>query len=106
MQHLSAVQDQSNQSLKRRIDALLLQMQTLLDSLAEYDDTPAGRARRAEARAESYAGSVRLAPADPLPWPFTLPSPQVPSPFRALRLTPVEWWSDDGTRVYGWRVHE
>lgn len=92
--------------LRRRIDERLRRIQTLLDALVAYDESPEGRARRAVPGAESYAGSVRLAPADPLPWPFTYPSVQAPSPFSPIQLTPIEWLDDQGARVFGWHIHE
>lgn len=53
--------------------------------------------------AEIYVGSLRLAPTDPLPWPFPLVRPAAPSVFEPLELTPVEW-EQDGELVFGWRI--
>ena len=50
------------------------------------------------------AGSVRLAPSDPLPWPFRPISVSAPSPFEPLELTPVEWKDADGRWVLGWSI--
>jgi hypothetical protein len=55
---------------------------------------------------EAFAGMVRLAPADPLPWPFRMPEPEAPSPFVPLRLEPIEWRGANGALVYGWRITE
>jgi len=57
-------------------------------------------------RHEAFAGNVRLAPGDPLPWPFKAPEPEAPSPFTPLRLIPVEWRAPDGALVFGWRLTE
>jgi len=35
---------------------------------------------------EAFAGNIRLAPADPLPWPFVMPDPEAPSAFVPLLL--------------------
>lgn len=52
---------------------------------------------------EVYAGSVRLAPSDPVPWPFPLIKASAPSAFEPLDLTPVEW-QQDGVMVFGWEI--
>jgi hypothetical protein len=52
---------------------------------------------------EVYAGSVRLAPSDPVPWPFPLIKASAPSAFEPLDLTPVEW-QQDGEMVFGWEI--
>lgn len=53
---------------------------------------------------EVYAGSVRVAPSDALPWPFAPASVSAPSVFEPLRLTPIEWRDDAGDLVFGWRI--
>lgn len=103
---LLEVAEYANRGLLRRVHEQLERMQTLLDGLALYDESPGGRARSAAPGAEAYAGSLRLAPADPLPWPFSFPAVQPPSPFTPLQLTPIEWLDDDGARVFGWHIHE
>jgi hypothetical protein len=55
---------------------------------------------------EVYAGSVRLAPSDPLPWPFHAPAVEAPSIFTPLDLSPVEWLDRSGALVFGWRIGE
>lgn len=96
----------ANKGLRRRMDEQILRIQTLLDGLDLYDPSAEGRARRAAPGAESYAGAVRLAPSDPLPWPFVEPRVSAPSAFSALILKPVEWWDEDGERVFGWHIME
>lgn len=54
----------------------------------------------------AFAGALRLAPADPLPWPFEKPAVESPSPFAALQLTPIEWRDETGALVFGWRISE
>jgi hypothetical protein len=92
--------------LRRRMDEQMRRIQTLLDSLDVYDTSPEGRARSAAPGSEAYAGSVRLAPADPLPWPFVFPVVSPPSPFSPIMLTPKEWLDENGARVFGWHIHE
>jgi hypothetical protein len=62
------------------------------------------RARSLDPTGEVFAGSVRLAPADPLPWPFRLSDAPAPSINVPIELTPQEWRGDAGDWVYGWRL--
>lgn len=62
------------------------------------------KARVNDPTAEVYAGAVRLAPADPLPWPFGAPEVSAPSIFTTFDLVPVEWRGADGEWVYGWQI--
>lgn len=52
---------------------------------------------------EQFAGSVRLAPTDALPWPFPAVPVSAPSVFVPLRPRPVEWQAE-GAWVFGWRI--
>ena len=60
------------------------------------------RARAISAERDVFAGNVRLAPSDPLPWPFTPEKVSSPSVFLPIQLTPVEWPAEDGGWVFGW----
>lgn len=51
-----------------------------------------------------HAGAVRLAPSDPLPWPFAAEEVAAPSVFDPIALIPVTWRDADGRRVFGWRL--
>lgn len=62
------------------------------------------RARALAPDAEVYAGSIRLAPVDPPPWPFQATDPPPPSVFTPLELRPVEWRDASGALVFGWSV--
>lgn len=106
MELLGQIVDTKSRGLARRANAQIEEMQTLLDGLEEFDQSATGRARQATPGAEAYAGTVRLAPADPLPWPFGVSNARAPSPFSPVHLRPVEWREKDGTIVYGWQVHE
>ena len=68
--------------------------------------TPEQRARALAPGSEVFAGSVRLAPVDVLPWPFAGSTPAAPSVFAPLELVPVEWRADDGHLVFGWSISE
>lgn len=103
---LGEVGKDAARGLRRRIDEQMRRIQTLLDGLDVYDTSPEGRARSAAPGSEAYAGSVRLAPADPLPWPFAFPTAVPPSPFSPIVLTPKEWLDESGARVFGWHIHE
>lgn len=103
---LSEVAAQTNPGLRRRIVEQQQRIQTLLDGLDKYAASPSGKAYSVAPGSEAYAGSVRLAPADPMPWPFAVPRVQAPSPFSPIQLTPVEWNNDDGEQVFGWHIHD
>jgi len=90
----------------RRAGELLRRLQAIVEGLGALgDDASASeRARSLAPSGEVFAGSVRLAPSDPLPWPFR-PSPEsAPSVFEPLELVPIEWRGADGELVFGWRI--
>jgi len=62
------------------------------------------RARALDPDREVYAGSVRLAPSDPLPWPFYASEIAAPSVFTPMSLRPVEWRDAQGEWVFGWSI--
>lgn len=64
------------------------------------------RARALSPTGEVFAGSVRLAPADPVPWPFRASDVPAPSVFTQLPLTPEEWLDESGELVFGWSLGE
>lgn len=106
-EHLEAHRRDAAGRPQRRVDALIERLAALIDGLAPLPaDAPAAdRARGLDPDRELHAGSVRLAPTDPLPWPFSRPVVQAPSVFTPLVLRPEEW-RVDGARVLGWRIHE
>lgn len=105
---LDAVSAQSNVSKAqvRKAEELSQRNQAILTGLGQFEDSTASRARSLAPGQAAFAGNVRLAPADPLPWPFPLIEPIAPSPFRALVLEPLEWRDAAGTLVFGWRLSE
>ena len=52
----------------------------------------------------AVAGSIRVAPSDPLPWPFPLYEAASPPVFEAIRIRLVEWYSESGELVFGWSI--
>ena len=64
------------------------------------------KARTHSPEQSTFAGAIRLAPTDPLPRPFFAPEPEAPSVFTPLALDPVEWRSDTGDLVFGWRISD
>ena len=96
--------DPAATSLTRRADALIDRVQAILDGLGQLLQDE--REREMSPRHDAYAGSVRLAPADSLPWPFTAAVVRAPSAFLPLKLLPIEWRDDEGALVFGWRVTE
>lgn len=68
------------------------------------DATVGERARALAPGGEVFAGSVRLAPVDPLPWPFRPTDTPAPSIFEPLELRPVEWRDEGGELVLGWSI--
>lgn len=81
----------------RRAQATLERAEALLRGLDGMEGDPG-------APGELYAGSVRLAPADPLPWPFQPLAVPAPSAFTPLSLVPQEWRDPDGALVLGWSI--
>lgn len=91
----------------RTAELHLARIDSILEGLRELDaSSPDEKARTHAPGRDTYAGAIRLAPADPLPWPFLAPEPESPSPFTPLKLTPVEWKNDRGELVFGWRIHD
>lgn len=92
-------------SLSRRAATLHAQCDALLDGLpqAELADDIRGRTRALSPRTEVFVGSIRMAPSDPLPWPFETPDVQAPSVFTPLPIQPVEW-QQGATWTMGWKL--
>ena len=80
--------------------------QAILEGLELLDSSAEAKARSLAPGHEAFAGNVRMAPADPLPWPFRAPDPELPSAFTPLLLQPVEWRGGGGALVFGWRITE
>ncbi|WNG33964.1 hypothetical protein F0U61_10195 [Archangium violaceum] len=90
----------------RTAEELRARAQAILEGLSYLDTSSEGRARALSPHHEAFAGNIRLAPADPLPWPFRTPETEAPSAFTPLSLQPVEWRDAKGALVFGWRLTE
>lgn len=90
----------------RKAGELTARMQAITEGLEGLTEEASDRdrARSLAPDGEVFAGSVRLAPADALPWPFRASEIPAPSIFSPLTLTPQEWRGEDGERVFGWRI--
>ncbi|MEM6925700.1 MAG: hypothetical protein AAF602_02130 [Myxococcota bacterium] len=93
-------------SQRRRAQTLLEETLALIEGLGGLGADASGRdrARSLDPTGTVYAGSVRLAPSDPLPWPFVAGVVSPPSVFTPIQLTPEEWLDEDGTWVFGWSI--
>ncbi|MEQ9498572.1 MAG: hypothetical protein RIT81_16975 [Deltaproteobacteria bacterium] len=77
----------------------------MLEGLDVIGDSERERARALSPTSEVFAGSIRLAPTDALPWPFVVPTIRPPSVFSPLKITPVEWPDTSGEGlVMGWKL--
>jgi hypothetical protein len=90
----------------RSATALVGRFQAIQEGLGGLgpDAGPRDHARALAPGGEVFAGSVRLAPADPIPWPFRPSEIPAPSVFTPLPLTPEEWRSGSGEVVFGWSL--
>lgn len=99
-------ESRTSKSQSRTAEELMDRTQSILDGLSHLDDSVSGNARALSPTRSTFAGSIRLAPADPLPWPFRPPEPEAPSVFTPIVLEPVEWRDAKGALVFGWRLTE
>lgn len=91
----------------RTSEAFLARTQGILEGLGADDAASEMDAARARSpTSEVYAGSVRLAPSDPLPWPFRPTPTAAPSALSQLELVPEVWRDEAGQRVLGWSIRE
>lgn len=91
---------------RRGAEELLQRTQAILAGLDALELEVRGEPRQHSPGVRTFAGSVRLAPSDPLPWPFQAPETSAPSAFTPLLLVPVEWRGERGELVFGWRLTE
>ncbi len=95
----------AQKSVARHAEELLDRTQALLEGLGDHEG-PSASARALSPSSETFAGSIRLAPADALPWPFAVPEPNAPSAFVPLKVVPVHTRKADGSLRFAWRVTE
>ena len=103
-----ASQDAGSGRRGRTASALLERFQAITEGLGGLGPGASAhdRARSLSPSGEVFAGSVRLAPADTIPWPFNASVIAAPSVFTLLPLTPREWRDDAGELVFGWSLGE
>ena len=106
LESLAVARDGRSSAQVRTARELVGRTRAVLEGLSHLETSPAGRAHALSPRREAFAGNVRLAPADPLPWPFPTPLAEAPSAFIPLLLQPVEWRDGQGNLVFGWRLTE
>lgn len=90
----------------RRASALLERTLSMLEGLGGAGEDASARddARRLSPDAEIFAGSIRLAPSDPIPWPFRVGDSAAPGIFTPIDLIPVESRDDTGAWIFGWAI--
>lgn len=90
----------------RAATELLAQTQAIIEGLEGLGvDAPVqDQARALAPGGEVFAGNIRLAPVDPLPWPFLSAEVPAPSIFSPIDLIPQEWRDADGERIFGWSL--
>ncbi|MBM4280245.1 MAG: hypothetical protein FJ137_05640 [Deltaproteobacteria bacterium] len=98
----------TSESKARRATAekLAARAQAMLESIGRWRQETSARARAHAPDYETDAGALRLAPADPLPWPFAIVAPRPMDPFTPIRIVPVRWRGPDGAVVQGWSLRE
>jgi hypothetical protein len=79
---------------------------SMLDGLLVFNPSEQAKARNLDRQREAFAGNIRLAPSDALPWPFSMPEPSPPSPLVPLKLVPVEWRGEAQQLIFGWKFTE
>lgn len=100
-----ATQPNAAKTTEKTARELAGRVQALLEAMGS------GAGPNADVRAlnlahSAFAGSLRLAPSDPLPWPFVPPNVEAPSAFTPFQLVPIEWRDEQGALVFGWRITE
>jgi hypothetical protein len=88
------------------VERLQGRIEAMLAGIGRWREDVAARARANEPSFETDAGSLRLAPADAMPWPFQMTEPRVADPFSPIAIVPMHWLGADGSVVEGWRLGE
>ena len=103
---LRPLSEDPDASTRQRLTAQTLRgrMQSMLEGLGIVGDDAPDRARSVDPTAEVFVGSIRLAPSDPLPWPFPLTDAARPGVYSPIRLRPAEWTDAAGATVFGWGI--
>ncbi|MCB9746516.1 MAG: hypothetical protein H6740_28330, partial [Alphaproteobacteria bacterium] len=98
--------EEAGKAQARKVEDLLARSQAIIEGLEGLgmDASVKDRARALAPGSEVFAGALRLAPVDPLPWPFRAAQSSAPSIFTPMELVPVEWRDADGEWVFGWAI--
>ncbi len=100
--------DAAGKRPQRALETLVAELRAVIDGVSEGLGAVATSdgAYTLSPDRELFAGSLRVAPSDPLPWPFVAADPEPPSVFSPLPLVPEEWRDESGALVYGWRIRD
>ena len=112
LRHLKALleeeSDRAARTKRRRRATLALieQMRAIVEGLTGVVDHlhEGDKAHGLSPDREVFAGSFRVAPSDPLPWPFKVTPVKAPRVFTPVSLRPEEWRRANDELVFGWRV--
>lgn len=89
----------------KRLTALVDEIRATLEGVTgSRGAAPADVASGLSPDREIFAGAIRVPPADPLPWPFSVAPVDAPRAFEPITLRPEEWRGPDGGLIFGWRV--
>lgn len=91
---------------QRQARALIAEMRAVVEGLVGIYPNPNAddKASALSPESEVFVGSFRVAPSDPLPWPFKVAEIEAPSVFTPISLRPEEWRGPDQKLIYGWRI--
>lgn len=103
---LDAFEAGLRKSNMRTAQELGVRARAMLDGLGITDNSVIGKTRNLALDKQTFAGNVRLAPVDPLPWPFAAVTTPAPTVFAPLALTPVQWRNKRGQLIFGWKLSE
>lgn len=109
LQRLSDLHD-SGGKIKGRVGENLQKLSKRSHEILRVLSTDSGSSLATKARGYNpqdgvFVGHVRVAPTDPLPWPYATPKPPSPEPFAPIVVVP-EQWSAGGSPVLGWKIVE
>ncbi|MEN9811103.1 MAG: hypothetical protein RLZZ488_2670 [Pseudomonadota bacterium] len=109
LQKLSDLQDGSGK-IKGRVGENLQKLSKRAHEILRVLSTDSASSMATKARGYNpqdgvFVGHVRVAPTDPLPWPYAAPKPSSPQPFAPILVVP-EQWSAGESLVLGWKIVE
>ena len=91
----------------KHAEALIVELRAIIEGATGVAEVGAeDQAHALSPEREVFGGSLRVAPSDPLPWPFVVAEVEAPSVFRPIELRPEEWRDASGALVFGWRIED